>query len=779
MNYQNNLVKQEPIYVAGDFLITMFNAALKSNAGEIEIRTFKPRPASYFFSNVLAAADLAINLCDQGIDVYFGVNPRTGGQGRKENVHYLSAFHAEIDYGTLGHKKETEFKNFQEAFVAVDGFYLHPSIIIHSGGGFHCYWVLNKPLKVEDYGIVALENVNKALTQALNGDSGTHDLSRVLRVPGTINFKQPENPRPVDIFFLSDLTYEYEAFGELLVNLNETPLKTKAKQEKQVMRATDIKESTQTPATTTIEIDKLPVTDKIKSLILHGTDGSYSTRSEADMAVTIALVNKGLGENEIRQIFQTYPIGAKYREHSSPNDYLNHNIQKAKEMSNLTEEEMQNPLFISGSISKTDKGYHLKSLNFEEYMVKKYMIKILDQEVAFFKYNGKCYEQCTEKTLNNLCQNELAAYRHLFSKSNLNELIHYAIGDALVDSDNARINQIKYLTLQNGLYDLDAGKLIEHSRDIFTTNLLPYNYDPAATCPRFIQFLQEIFENDEEKINFVQEAVGYAFHKSLPTPAAFFLVGGGSNGKSVFINTIANLIGRENTSNVSFNALSNEYYVLELFQKMINISGETPQGKCINTDAVKAATAGDWITGRGLYKEPMKFRPFAKHFLAMNKPPVISDQSHGMWRRIWVLKFNKRFTEDNMDRQLEEKLVSELSGIFNWALEGYNKLKEKKFALSESETMKMSKQEYRDDINNDSINSFEKKYFVKSKDPKDVIVFNETYEFYKAYCQREEKSDLQDKNYFKKMLIDMGYKIKSSTKHDNKVCIFNVKLNLK
>jgi putative DNA primase/helicase len=283
-------------------------------------------------------------------------------------------------------------------------------------------------------------------------------------------------------------------------------------------------------------------------------------------------------------------------------------------------------------------------------MVKKYMIKILDQEVAFFRYNGKCYEQCTEKSLNNLCQNELAVYRHLFSKSNLNELTHYAIGDALVNSENARINQVKYLTLQNGLYDLDAGELINHSPDIFTTNLLPYNYDPSAACPRFIQFLQEIFEDDQTKIEFVQEAVGYAFHKSLPTPTMFFLIGDGSNGKSVFINTIANLIGKENTCNVSFNALSNEYYVLELFQKMINISAETPQGKCINTDAVKAATSGDWITGRELYKAPMKFRPFAKHFLAMNKPPVISDHSHGMWRRIWVLEFNRRFTEKDMDR---------------------------------------------------------------------------------------------------------------------------------
>jgi putative DNA primase/helicase len=94
----------------------------------------------------------------------------------------------------------------------------------------------------------------------------------------------------------------------------------------------------------------------------------------------------------------------------------------------------------------------------------------------------------------------------------------------------------------------------------------------------------------------------------------------------------------------------------------------------------------------------------------MNKPPVISDQSHGMWRRIWVLEFNRRFTEKDMDRQLEEKLVGELSGIFNWALEGYNKLKEKKFALNESQSMKMSKKEYRDemDSDSDSIRSFEK-----------------------------------------------------------------------
>lgn len=759
--------KNSFISTASDFFNEIFEPAFNSGCGSIEIRTFRPATQSFFGSET-DAAEKAYQLCQQGIDVYFGVNSRIGNGGKKENIHYLSAFHAEIDYGSTGHKKPCPQESYEEALNIIQAFNPEPTIIIHSGGGFHCYWVLSNPIKVSDIGISVIESINKALSLKLGGDSGTQDISRVLRIPGTFNFKLPDNPRPVTVISNTHQRYDYEDFEQFISS--EAPAikpQQPKPQKSNIQELNGLFDSSNFTA-------KGQISDKIKSLIKYGNDGTYLSRSEADMAVITVLVHKGYSDKEIKQIFQVHAIGEKYRCHPDPDQYLVHSITKAKEMSNLTEQEMQNPLFISGAITKTDKKYLLKTLNFEEYMVRKYMIKILDQEVAFFRYNEKCYEQCTEKFLNNLCQNELGPYRNLFSKSSLNEVIHYAIGDALINSEKARVDQVKYLTLQNGLYDLEAGKLIDHSRDIFTTNLLPYNYDPSATCPRFIQFLHEIFEDNQEKIDFVQEAVGYAFHKSLPTPAVFFLVGGGSNGKSVFINTISNLVGKENTSNVSFNALSDEYYVLELFQKMINISGETPQGKCINTDTVKAVTAGDWITGRELYKRPMKFRPFAKHFLAMNKPPIISDHSHGMWRRIWILEFNRRFTEKDMDLQLEEKLSQELSGIFNWALKGYNKLKEKKFALNESHAMKMSKKEYRDDM--DSVRSFMKEHYLNSTDPKDQIIFSDTYELYKAYCEGEGKKDFQVKSDFKKTLLEMGYKIESSSRKNNRVCIFNVKM---
>jgi len=403
----------------------------------------------------------------------------------------------------------------------------------------------------------------------------------------------------------------------------------------------------------------------------------------------------------------------------------------------------------------------------------KYNIKYLDKETMFFQYNGKCYAPLTENALNFICQRELGGHRSLFTNNVLKQLIHFAKGDALMDSSISSRDHISYLTLQNGLYKVDTGELLPHTPSIFTTNLLPYNYDPQATSPRFMQFLDEVFLGDKEKIQFIQEAVGYTFHKSIPTAAMFFLVGGGSNGKSVFINTISSLVGEDNFSNISFSSLSDERYILKLYQKMINITGETPQSKRLITDTIKAVVGGDWVTGRELYKEPMTFRPYAKHFLAMNKAPMIEDTSHGMWRRIWIVEFPRRFEEHEMDRELEDKLKNELSGIFNWALEGYRRLKGRKFSFPESDAMKISKSEYRNDM--DSIRDYASKYLHRSDSREDRLIFKDVYDSYVSFCQNEGKKDIEAKKDFGKRLQDMHYKVTESTRDANKKCVFNVR----
>lgn len=129
-----------------------------------------------------------------------------------------------------------------------------------------------------------------------------------------------------------------------------------------------------------------------------------------------------------------------------------------------------------------------------------------------------------------------------------------------------------------------------------------------------------------------------------------------------------------------------------------------------------------------------------------------------------------------MDRDLEAKLIGELSGIFNWALEGYRRLRERKFRLTEPQSMKLTKQDYRREI--DSVRAFANEYLTKTKDPNDKLKFGSAYQLYLAFCQKEGKKEYEKKNDFKKVLKDIGYKIENSKKDGNQVCIFNLKIKV-
>ena len=761
MNKQNMIKdKQQYEKAASRFFTILFERSCKMNGGEIEIRGFQdgPRHQSYH-ANVPDCVNTAYQLCQKGLDVYVGVNTRVGRAASKENVHWLAGFHAEVDYGEAGHKKKPEYDTYDDALAAIKAYKLQPTLINHSGGGLHCYWVLNEPANVSKSGLDALENVNRALMDGVKADSGTHNINRILRVPGTFNFKLPQNPRPVDIVLDSGPTYDLETFKPFM------NFKSKPKVKKTPVSALpDSSEWDQ-------DIFSLPVSDKIKSLIVSGNDGSYSSRSEADQAVITALVNKGIGFDKIKTIFQNFVIGEKYRMHSSPDEYLRHNIKRSEEFSNLTEEERQDPLYISGALHKSDTGkVHMKIVPFQEYMNKKHMLKFLEKERTFFRYNDKCFEECSEDRLNNLCQTELGKFRELFTPASKANFIHFAIGNDLVNVEKAFEDQVRYLTMQNGLYDLSEYTIIPHNSEIFTTNLLPYDYDPDVECPRWLKYLNEVFVSDQATILFVQEAVGYAFHKSIPKAVLFFLIGDGGNGKSVFIDVISSLCGKENVCNISLNRLNDEKYLPELFGKMINVSGETPNARCMNTDLIKSVVAGDWVTGREVYKKPSKFKPYAKHYLGMNTLPEIDDNTHGMWRRIHVIGFPRKFSENEMDVELTEKLMDELSGIFNWALEGYSRLQDQEFIFSESPAMQKSKKIYKQ--KNSNVLDFAELHLVKLIGTEESILFKDSYADYKSYCLSEEVKRTFSKKDFRSALESEGYQIKNSSKHANQLRIF-------
>jgi hypothetical protein len=126
---------------------------------------------------------------------YFGVATRQDcTNGKKENLSTLVCFHADIDYG-----KSKAYKTRHEALSAIETFSLCTSAVVDTGNGFHCYWFLLEPLAVTA-NLIRVEAVNKGIGMAMKGDP-VGDASRILRIPGTWNVKDPAKPKPVTLIW--------------------------------------------------------------------------------------------------------------------------------------------------------------------------------------------------------------------------------------------------------------------------------------------------------------------------------------------------------------------------------------------------------------------------------------------------------------------------------------------------------------------------------------------------------------------------------------------------
>jgi len=141
-------------------------------------------------------------------------------------------------------------------------------------------------------------------------------------------------------------------------------------------------------------------------------------------------------------------------------------------------------------------------------------------------------------------------------------------------------------------------------------------------------------------------------------------------------------------------------------------------------------------------------------------------------RRIHVIEFPRKFAEHEMDVELTEKLMSELSGIFNWALEGYKRLGGQKFIFSESSAMFKSKKQYQQQSN--SVLEFID-CCLKDAKPEDSAPFKDLYDYYQGFCATEGNKKCFPKKEFRTILENEGIEITNSSKHSNQLRFFGVK----
>lgn len=406
-----------------------------------------------------------------------------------------------------------------------------------------------------------------------------------------------------------------------------------------------------------------------------------------------------------------------------------------------------------------------------------------DQDHYKFHHNtfSRTYRKYT--TIKLLKNNELAIYNHKIGIYELNcdEIInktikycmnfvydlwnpyHASVALKTIKNDTFDIvqqfNTGEYINLQNGILDLTTFKRYKHAPRYLSTVQLPFEYTSAVPTPSFEKYLDDITCGDDEMKLLLQELLGYCLCNSTAAEKAFFLVGGGCNGKSVFAKIIQMIVGENNYSTTSLSALNGTFGLASLMNTNVNIASENNNGK-INSEIFKAIVSGDVVEVNRKYKDALSCQLHTKLVLLFNELPDSSDLTYGFFRKVIVIPFKKTISKEEIDVDLINKLSNELPGIFFWAIEGLKRLRKNKYQFSPCKACDEALEQYKHSLN--PVASFFEESFITGQSGS--IRKSEIYLTFVQYCNDNSYEVLQCQKFWKFLkshFVDKGYSFRT------------------
>lgn len=226
----------------------------------------------------------------------------------------------------------------------------------------------------------------------------------------------------------------------------------------------------------------------------------------------------------------------------------------------------------------------------------------------------------------------------------------------------------------NGVVDLRTGVLRDGVPADMVTQQTGVAYDATAICPRWEQFMSEVFDGDTDLVTYVQRALGYSLTGDMREQCFFLAIGTGSNGKSLFLNLLESVFGtygqRANMRIFVGAGDADKYHLADLAGARLIFASEVKADTYMNEHVMKAFTGGETIRAEHKYGHPFTFRPIGKIWLGVNHAPKVTDDSYGFWRRVRLIPFMRTFTGSADDRTLRDRLQAEAPGILAWVVRG-------------------------------------------------------------------------------------------------------------
>lgn len=290
--------------------------------------------------------------------------------------------------------------------------------------------------------------------------------------------------------------------------------------------------------------------------------------------------------------------------------------------------------------------------------------------------NEGVWRPVIDRQLKKYIQQYLSGNSMVVTRSKVDAVLDVLKTEVHADEHEWNMND-NIINVKNGELSWDGNdwELKPHKRAHYRTTQIPTDYDLAADCPRFKQFLEEVFEGDkdaDEKARLILEMVGYSLVSHAKYEKFILLIGAGANGKSVILDMLGALLGKDNVSAVLPTQFDSKFQRAHLHSKLANIVSEMREGGQIADAELKAITSGELTTVEHKNKDPFDFKPFATCWFGTNHMPHTRDFSDALFRRAFVVQFNNKFVEGkSADTNLKHKLKKELSGILRLAISAY------------------------------------------------------------------------------------------------------------
>jgi putative DNA primase/helicase len=690
-------------------MIDFLNQLYPDTSGYLTLWTRQDEKTYWFpISNLPAIAAKAIELSNLSRDVYFGVGlaqDKKSSTRRTSNDTVTSIPGLWFDFDIQSPTKKNVPATNQDVINFLRGEEFLPSILVDSGHGLHGYWLFREAWDISEDRLRAADILsrfqNHILTRAATHKwkfDKTADLCRILRLPGTQNYKF--DPVPVKVIHSSAVRYNPDDFDSSLPDSTDADL-TKI--------CGKIFESRPTDGPASIVFSQC-------IFMQHCRDNAADLPEPLWYAALTNLSRCKDGLEACHDLSRNY---SRYSIRETDRKYVHARSNPAPQSCEYIRSigfagcppegcQVKNPVTFALSRKKgkkpdpetgTEPGFEkLTDIGNAERFTRMFdgQVKYCTQYGKWLVWDGTRWKiddsgaimafakKCVRSMYGDAAGIDNPDVRDaLLSHAKKSEslprvnamliLAQHMMPVSIIELDS----DIWLLNVKNGTLDLKTGKLMAPDPKNNATKLAPVTYKPEAKCPTFENFLSSTFDDNQNIIKFVQRFLGYCLTGETREQQFIIAFGYGRNGKGTLLELILDMLGdyAQTTPTATIMKKKNEGIsndVARLRGARYVVASEGGKGCQFDEALIKQMTGQDRMAARFLYQETFEFLPQFKLVLMTNDKPTARPEDFALWERIQLLPFVKTFVGNSQDKGLKTKLRAETekSGILNWLIEG-------------------------------------------------------------------------------------------------------------